>query len=754
LAQAILVQAPASIQVEAHDAMTMALRIIVVALSLAACEGAKLRAAAQAEVQARANPVRKVVNLLQAMQKKVTEEGEKEKELYDKFMCYCKTGSSDLSAAVSAADAKGPAVTSEIEAAEGQLTQAKADLKQAQVDRSAAQEAIATATALREKEAASYASTKAEYDTNIAAIKKAVVSLEKGMGGSFLQTTAAQALRNIVENKQDMVEADQQELLSFLSGTQNSEYAPSSGEITGILKQMAESMEASLKDATASEDGSAKSCAGLINAKTKEIAALSAAVESKTTQIGELGIGLVAMKEDLDDSATTLMADKKFLTELTKGCSTKTGEWEERSKTRAEELVALADTIKILNDDDALDLFKKTLPSASSSLLQVKATSAAMRARALGGIRDLMKGLSKKDKAGLELIALALSGKKALSAGGFGKVIKMIDDMVALLKTEQLDDDHKKEYCEAQFDQAEDKTKELERSVSDLEKMIATTKEAIATLTEELAALEKGIKALDKSVAEATENRKEENADYKEMMTGDTAAKEVLLFAKNRLNKFYNPKLYKAPPDRELSEEERITVNMGGTVEEAAAGGIAGTGIGASFVQIRAHTQSKGSAAPAPPPETFGPYTKKSEESGGVIAMIDLLVKDLDKEMQESEVMEKDSQSEYETMMEESAAKRFADSKSLTEKEGAKASTEGSLEEEKDKKTATINDLMATAEFIGSLHLECDWLLQNFDARKAARTSESEALASAKAVLNGADYSLIQTSRGFMAKRA
>merc|ERR1719198_897855 len=278
----------------------------------------------------------------------------------------------------------------------------------------------------------------------------------------------------------------------------------------------------------------------------------------------------------------------------------------------------------------------------------------------------------------------------------------------------------------------------------------------LETLAEEIKALKDGIKALDKSVAEATENRKEENADYKELMTTDSTAKEVLLFAKNRLNKFYNPKLYKPPPKRQLSEEDQIVENMGGTVPTEAAGGIAGTGIGAaaSFVQIRAHMQVRDSAAPPPPPETFGPYTKKSEESGGVIAMIDLLIKDLDKEMQEADVMEKDAQSEYEKMMEESAAKRASDSKSITEKENLKATTEGELDAEKDKKAATTKDLLATAEYMKSLHEECDWLMSNFDARKAARTSEIEALGNAKAVLNGADFSLLQTaSRGFMAKR-
>merc|ERR1719213_708038 len=95
-------------------------------------------------------------------------------------------------------------------------------------------------------------------------------------------------------------------------------------------------------------------------------------------------------------------------------------------------------------------------------------------------------------------------------------------------------------------------------------------------------------------VAEATENRKAENEDYTELMANDSAAKEVILFAKNRLNKFYNPKLYMPPPKRELSDEDRITVNMGGTLAPTPPpAGIAGTGIAASFVQVASHRQSK-----------------------------------------------------------------------------------------------------------------------------------------------------------------
>merc|ERR1719503_390800 len=106
---------------------------------------------------------------------------------------------------------------------------------------------------------------------------------------------------------------------------------------------------------------------------------------------------------------------------------------------------------------------------------------------------------------------------------------------------------------------------------------MAETEEAIAALASDIEGLEDGIKALDKAVAEATENRKEENEDFKALMASDSAAKELLNFAKNRLNKFYNPKLYKPPAKKELTDEDRGVLAAGGSLDPTAApGGIAG----------------------------------------------------------------------------------------------------------------------------------------------------------------------------------
>jgi hypothetical protein len=440
-----------------------------------------------------ANPIRKVVTLLQKMQKDVTEEGVKEKSLYGKYMCWCKTSGGDLEASIAAAGTSISNLGADIKASEEKLAQSKEDLASAQSDRSAAKTAMAEATALREKEASAFAAEKAEYGANIHAIFEAVAALEKVMAGAFLQTASAQAIRTLALNQQSMMEEDREELLSFLSSKEGSEYAPSSGQVTGILKEMGDEMGKGLKEATDAENAAISAYQGLMAAKTKEVNALSKTIEAKLKMIGELSVSIAMMKNELTDTEEALLADQAFMAGLDKACAAKKAEWEERSKTRADELSALADAIKMLNDDDALELFKKTLPSASASLLQVKEAAAATRARALVAIQ---KAKWNGHPAQLDLIALALKGKKI----GFAKVIKMIDTMVANLKQEQLDDDHKKEYCAAQLDMTDDSKKALERKVADEETAIASTEEGIATTKADIAALEDSIKALDKAV--------------------------------------------------------------------------------------------------------------------------------------------------------------------------------------------------------------------------------------------------------------
>jgi len=655
-----------------------------------------------------ANPIRKVVSMLQNLESKVQGEGEKEKELHEKYMCYCKNAGGTLGKGIADAETRGPELVSAIESGIGKLAQLKDDLKAHQNDRAAAKSAMAAATALREKENAAFAATKTDLDLNLAALAKATAAIAKGAGGAFLQTQSAAVLKGFVMGKNNMYEADRNDILSFLSDSTDNENQ-NVGQITGILKTMNDEMTADLGAAVKEEADALAAYDELTAAKKKEVEALTGMIEDKLVRVGDLGVEIQQMKNDAGDTAEGLIDDKKFLEDLDKNCAIKQKLFDENVAYRGQELEALADTIKMLNDDDALELFKKTLPGASS-FMELKVSSQSLKAQALALITEVQRNNKRRPE--LDFISLALRGKKI----GFEKVIAMIDDLCTELKKEQQDDENKKEYCDTQFDLADDKKKVLEKTAADLETAIAESKENIQTTKEEIDALEDGIRALDKSVAEATEQRKEENEDYKSLMAGNAAAKELIGFAKNRLNKFYNPKLYKPP---------------------------------AAMAQIRAHSE----VAPPPPPAAVEAYSKKGEESNGIIAMMDALSADLQKEMTEGEAIEKDAQGDYEQFMADSATKRAEDSKTLTDKEGALAQLGEMLETQTSDKASTGKTLMATLAYIDSLHAECDWLVKYFDMRKEARTNEIDALEKAKAVLSGADFSLVQTKTRNLLRR-
>jgi len=705
------------------------MQLLVIALAPAILFAARVQ---QAEVaSSAANPIRKVVNLLQDMQAKVTAEGEKEEELYEKFMCYCKKNSGSLSSSLEVSNGKIDSLTSSVEGSTEKKAQAEQSLKDHQASRAEAKEAMATATAVREKEAAAYAEEEADAKANIAALAKAVAAIGKGMTGSFLQSSSASGLKRFVMEKAVLSDDARQDVLAFLSGSEG--YVPRSGEITGILQQLKDEMSKGLEEAVAAEGSAIKTHEALMGAKKKEVALLTVQIEAESKRMGELGVEIASMSADLKDTKDSLSEDTQFLAQLKTGCETKTKEWEEVKATRADELVALAETIKVLNEDDSLELFKKTLPSASASFVQLHAKAASVRARALSVLRAA--GAHAKSKAllsqpGMGLLELALGSKQV----GFGKVMKMIDNMVANLKKEQLDDDAKKQYCNVQFDEADDKKKGLETSVSSSEAAIQDLEGSIATLKEEVESLKDGIKALDASVADATAQRKAEHDECTTTSADNNQAKKVLQWAKNRLNKFYSPKLYKAPPKRPLTEEQVFAQYT------------------ATPALVQLVESRLGKDAPPPPPETFGAYAKKGQETAGVISMIDLLVRDLDKQLQEAEVTEKDSQRDYEAAMAEAAKKRASDSKSVADKTSSAAAEGEMLLAEKDSKASASKELAMTLKYIQSLHGECDWLVKYYDVRKEARVGEVDSLGKAKAILNGADFSLVQT--GGAEKRA
>merc|ERR1719199_964102 len=254
-------------------------------------------------------------------------------------------------------------------------------------------------------------------------------------------------------------------------------------------------------------------------------------------------------------------------------------------------------------------------------------------------------------------------------------------------------------------------------------------------MADEIKELQKEIKDLDKAVAEATEQRKEEHGEFITFQTENNAALQLIEKAKNKLFKFYRPNQYKEAPAKELTEEEKILAASGRSdmIATAAPEMIAGTSI-AAFAQMDA------SAAPPPPPATWDAYQKKDGKSNGVIALMDMLLKELQDGIVEAENEEKTAQKDYERLMSESTESRATMVESITSKEVAKADLDSKIEATKEKKTSEDAQLMNIKQTLSQLHADCDFLTENYDLRKAARENEVEGLKNAKSVLSGASF--------------
>merc|ERR1719265_1697616 len=220
---------------------------------------------------------------------------------------------------------------------------------------------------------------------------------------------------------------------------------------------MQEEMEGDLSAAQKSEADAAKGFDELSAAKAAEIASATSAIESKTKRAGEVAVEIVQTQDDVEDTEAEVAETQAFRRGLGKQCAAKKASWGERQAMRAQEVDAISQAIKILNDDDALDLFKKTSPSFSQTgmgFLQKSAKSSKVL-RAKGMLVSLAQ-VSRSHLTQLSLIASALKSKSV----DFSKITEKIDGMVEILTKEQGDDNSQKTFCDEEFTKSAAEKKE------------------------------------------------------------------------------------------------------------------------------------------------------------------------------------------------------------------------------------------------------------------------------------------------------
>lgn len=671
-----------------------------------------------------ANPIRRVVTLLEEMQKEIETEVAKEKEIMKKFECYCKKNDKELGKKVEEAAALVKKAQAEAKQYGDEKKKLGEEIKQHKADRKKSKGELEAATNKRVEEKKVYDAATKEVQKTLADIDRAVQALEKGMGKSFLQTKEADYLRQVVEANgaamQQLGYEDERKIQFFLQS--GKDYAPQSGEIVGILKAMKDQFDDNLGGVVKAEESAVKAYEKMKTALQTIIKASGAAIEKKSERKGEVAVLSVEAANLASNTEKQMGDDMASAAQLKDACANKGGEFEARQKDAADEVEAIGQAIAVLDNDDALELMNKTSVRAKQNAAKAQATEfvqVAMSSR----ISALEKIAKATKSAQVSLIASRAAAMLKAGAVDFSPILKMIDDMVGLMKQEQEADTASREQCNTDLRDVADALKETAHSIAKYEGQVEDYTAQVKEQDQVIADKQAEQAEAKKQQAEATEQRSVAHEAYVVARDLNMQAVALIQKAKDKLNSYYNPQLVTTTQAPALSAEEQIAA-------------------GAQTVLIQAHVQQKEKEKdlPAGAPETWeaGERKNKGQKGASVLALMDMLAGELNKDTDKMTHDEETQQKDY-VKLSEDLARQTADAQTAEEQaESAKAAASAGLSEASTNLQVAQDDLSGHQKTQTDLHASCDFIIANYEERKAKRTTEQEGLIQAKAVLQGA----------------
>jgi len=657
-------------------------------------------------VAAKNRPVSKVITLLKDMLKQLEKEGEEDEEIYDKLACWCETNDKEKTKSIAEAEERIEDLTTKIEKWTANSARLGTEIKNLEAEVAKNQDALAKATSIREKQLAEFNAEEKDLLESISALKAAVTVLSKHNGESFLQVSrshimdVASALQRSLHQHASLLQgvlspSDRRAAASFLQSPEDyfdaaptfkQSYAPQSGQIFGILRQMKETFESNLAASQKEETESQKAYSELKAAKEEEIAAGQAQVDSKTEELADTNEKNAQAKIDVEDTKSALSADEEFLMMLKEKCQMTDKEWEARQKTRQLEMEAVSKALAVLSGDDAHDTFTRTFNPA---FIQERAADTSQRRAAA----SLVLSVAAKKAHNANLASLAYRVK----LDAFERVKKMIDEMIAALLQEKEDEIKHKDFCVDEFNSNQLQTEKKQRESNDLTAQIADLDSTIKSLAAAIETLKSEIAEMQVQLKRAGEDRQKQNKEFQLTVADQRQTQKLLKAALVVLQDFYGKK------------------------------------------GAQSFSQTDDEPVGPPPPPGFQEYSKNAA-SGGVMSMIQQIIADAKAMEADAIRSEEDSQKAYEDFVKETNNSIEARSRDIVNKSEQKAKAETALVDAKKAQEAVVLELEQLSNYKAELHQSCDFVLKNFDLRQTARDEEVQALRQAKAILSGAKF--------------
>merc|ERR1719421_177214 len=610
------------------------------------------------------------------MLKQLEKDAEIDEEVYEKFICWCTVNDKEKTKAIKDAEEKIKLLGLQIDEWSAWSAQLSVEISGHYKATADLQANLEQATAIRKKELAEFNAHEQELLDTIAALKAAIAQLQphhsallllqrsEGQATSSAAMQVAAMLHRVVTKHGDLIKSvithkQHRVLTAFLQQpsdymdaepTFKQSYAPQSGEILGILKQMLEEFETDLSTAQKDEIAAQTQFEELKASILKELEPTVTICKKKEGEKADTDANTDDAKKDKEDTEAELAANREYLDKVREKCRLIDLQYEARQKTRQLELEAVNKALAILSSDEAMDLGTRTFNSASflqSSEERLKRSQAA----------DVLKAVAQKVNSP-RLAAFALR----MRLDAFTKVKGAIDDMIAELTKQNADEIKQKDFCVDEFNTNQLQTEKKIREKTDLEALIDDLKNTIAKLTKEIAELEAAISESQVQLKRAGEDRDAEAREFQQTVADQRATQKLLAAALAVLKGFY--------------DKDHEEYNLHKSLLQKPAG--------------------------PPPPPDFADYQK--QPTGGVMGLIAQIIKDAKAMEAEAVKDEEEATSVYEAFVEESNKAIEAMKESIANKEEAKAKAEEALAEAEEDLDKVMQELDGLATYKEELH--------------------------------------------------
>jgi len=472
------------------------------------------------------NPIAKVVGMVSRLQQEVVGEGVEAQKMYSEFAEMCEDRSRDLHNEIKTGKATAAELTATIEKATADTAVSEEKISDFASAITEDESDLKKATTIRAKENTNFKAVQKELLTSISTIERATRIIEKETkGGASLAQVAnmqsvTQALSAMVD-AQGMNYADGSQLTALIQSSSNSDSDEDSaetgatsaknqgGSIVDTLEGLLEKSQGELDDARKEETAAA-------NAYQMQKQSLDAKVKFANKEMSDAKKSKAATAEEkasaagaLDVTKKDVAADIQDLAELHHECLTEATNFEDATKSRGEELKALAAAKKIIVESTGGASSQTYL--VDTSFLQVS-TKNADSSRAVNMVRHL--AMSLRSRVLVQLADRLQSVSHSRSRDPFGKVKSMIKSMVEKLLDEADSEATKKAYCDKEMSETGQKQEEKEDDVEKLTTQIDVSSAASKKLKGEVGALQKELAALSRTQAEMDKLRQEEKAVF------------------------------------------------------------------------------------------------------------------------------------------------------------------------------------------------------------------------------------------------